>query len=63
MIFGNKAKPKSIKLMCKIIFITLKGLYLNINLMLVLFSVVLTIVVLDFYFRGPRKKRVPLWMR
>jgi len=40
-----------------------KGLYFNVNLILVLVSVILTIVVLNFHFRGPKKKRVPSWMR
>ena len=39
------------------------GLYFNINLILVLVSVVLTIIVLNFHFRGPKKQRVPRWMR
>ncbi len=33
------------------------------NLILVLISVILTIIVLNFHFRGPKKKRVPKWMR
>lgn len=40
-----------------------KGLYFNVNLILVLISVILTIIVLNFHFRGPKKKRVPKWMR
>lgn len=39
------------------------GLYFNINLILVLLSVLLTILVLNFHFRGPKKQRVPRWMR
>ncbi len=39
------------------------GLYFNLNLILVLISVVLTIIVLNFHFRGPKKQRVPRWMR
>ncbi len=39
------------------------GLYFNINLILVLVSVLLTILVLNFHFRGPKKQRVPRWMR
>lgn len=39
------------------------GLYFNVNLILVLISVVLTIIVLNFHFRGPKKQRVPKWMR
>ncbi len=39
------------------------GLYFNINLILVLVSVILTIIVLNFHFRGPKKRRVPKWMR
>lgn len=39
------------------------GLYFNVNLILVLTSVVLTIIVLNFHFRGPKKQRVPKWMR
>ena len=39
------------------------GLYFNINLILVLISVILTIIVLNFHFRGPKKRRVPKWMR
>ena len=33
------------------------------NLILVLISVILTIIVLNFHFRGPKKQRVPKWMR
>ena len=33
------------------------------NLILVLISVILTIIVLNFHFRGPKKQRVPRWMR
>jgi hypothetical protein len=40
-----------------------KGLYFNVNLILVLISVILTIIVLNFHFRGPKKQRVPRWMR
>lgn len=39
------------------------GIYFNFNLLLILISVVLTIVVLNFHFRGPKKYRVPKWMR
>jgi len=39
------------------------GLYFNMNLILVLISVILTIIVLNFHFRGPKKQRVPKWMR
>ena len=39
------------------------GLYFNVNLILVLISVILTIIVLNFHFRGPKKQRVPKWMR
>lgn len=40
-----------------------QGLYFNVNLILVLISVILTIIVLNFHFRGPKKQRVPKWMR
>lgn len=43
--------------------ISCKGLYFNVNLILVLVSVILTIIVLNFHFRGPKKQRVPKWMR
>ncbi|CAF0864128.1 unnamed protein product [Adineta ricciae] len=39
------------------------GLYFNVNLILVLISVVLTVVVLNFHYRGPKKSRVPAWCR
>ncbi|CAF1128213.1 unnamed protein product [Adineta steineri] len=39
------------------------GIYFNVNLILVLISVVLTVVVLNFHYRGPKKSRVPLWCR
>ena len=39
------------------------GIYFNVNLILVLISVILTIIVLNFHFRGPKKQRVPRWMR
>ncbi|CAF0826925.1 unnamed protein product [Rotaria sp. Silwood1] len=39
------------------------GIYFNVNLILVLISVVLTVVVLNFHYRGPKKSRVPRWCR
>ncbi|CAF1018309.1 unnamed protein product [Didymodactylos carnosus] len=39
------------------------GIYFNVNLILVLVSVILTVVVLNFHYRGPKKERVPLWCR
>ena len=39
------------------------GLYFNVNLILVLISVILTIIVLNFHYRGPKNQRVPKWMR
>ncbi|CAF0881176.1 unnamed protein product [Rotaria sordida] len=39
------------------------GIYFNVNLILVLISVVLTVVVLNFHYRGPKKSRVPHWCR
>ncbi|CAF3506938.1 unnamed protein product [Rotaria socialis] len=39
------------------------GIYFNVNLILVLISVVLTVVVLNFHYRGPKKSRVPQWCR
>lgn len=39
------------------------GLYFNFNLILVLCSIILTILVLNFQFRGPKRQRVPRWMR
>ncbi|UJR35489.1 hypothetical protein I4U23_028243 [Adineta vaga] len=39
------------------------GIYFNVNLILVLISVVLTVVVLNFHYRGPKKSRVPAWCR
>ncbi len=39
------------------------GIYFNFNLILVLTSIILTITVLNFQFRGPKKTRVPRWMR
>ncbi|CAF0721439.1 unnamed protein product [Rotaria sordida] len=39
------------------------GIYFNANLILVLISVVLTVVVLNFHYRGPKKSRVPRWCR
>lgn len=40
------------------------GIYFNLNLLLILISVVLTIVVLNFHFRGPKKHRVPkIWKK
>jgi hypothetical protein len=41
----------------------LLGIYFNVNLILVLISVVLTVVVLNFHYRGPKKSRVPRWCR
>ncbi|CAF4543662.1 unnamed protein product, partial [Rotaria sp. Silwood1] len=38
-------------------------IYFNVNLILVLISVVLTVVVLNFHYRGPKKSRVPRWCR
>jgi len=43
--------------------IFLLGIYFNVNLILVLISVVLTVVVLNFHHRGPKKSRVPRWCR
>jgi hypothetical protein len=40
-----------------------EGIYFNVNLILVLVSVVLTVVVLNFHYRGPKKSRVPRWCR
>ena len=34
-------------------------IYFNINLLLVLMSVILTTIVVDFYYRGPKLKRAP----
>lgn len=39
------------------------GLYFNFNLILVLISIILTILVLNCQFRGPKQQRVPKWMR
>ena len=39
------------------------GLYFNFNLLLILISVVLTVIVLNLHFRGPKKDKVPDWMR
>ena len=39
------------------------GIYFNVNLIFVLISVILTIFVLNFHFRGPKKRRVPKFMR
>ncbi|CAF1246292.1 unnamed protein product [Adineta steineri] len=39
------------------------GIYFNVNLILVLISVVLTVIVLNFHYRGPKKSRVPYWCR
>ena len=39
------------------------GLYFNFNLLLILLSVVLTVIVLNLHFRGPRRDKVPNWMR
>jgi len=39
------------------------GLYFNFNLLLILISVVLTVIVLNLHFRGPKKDKVPNWMR
>jgi len=39
------------------------GLYFNFNLILVLCSIILTIIVLNFQFRGPKRQRVPKWAR
>jgi hypothetical protein len=41
----------------------ISGIYFNVNLILVLISVVLTVVVLNFHYRGPKKSRVPRWCR
>lgn len=41
----------------------LLGIYFNVNLILVLISVVLTVIVLNFHYRGPKKSRVPRWCR
>jgi hypothetical protein len=38
-------------------------MYFNFNLILVLISIVLTIVILTFHYRGPNTKRMPKWMR
>ena len=42
---------------------SLEGIYFNVNLILVLISVILTVVVLNFHYRGPKKSRVPYWCR
>ncbi|RNA21153.1 neuronal acetylcholine receptor subunit alpha-10-like [Brachionus plicatilis] len=39
------------------------GLYFNVNLILVLISVILTIIVLNLHYRGPKNQRVPKWVR
>lgn len=44
-------------------FFSVSGIYFNVNLILVLISVVLTVVVLNFHYRGPKKSRVPRWCR
>ena len=38
-------------------------MYINVNLILVLISVVLTVIVLNLHFRGPKTRRVPFWIR
>lgn len=40
-----------------------KGLYFNFNLITVLISVIFTIIILTFHYRGPNTKRVPKWVR
>ena len=44
-------------------FFLTKGIYFNVNLIFVLISVILTILVLNFHFRGPKKRRVPKFFR
>jgi hypothetical protein len=39
------------------------GWYFNVNLILVLMSVMLTVIVLNFHFRGPRRQRLPAVIR
>ncbi|KAL7667939.1 hypothetical protein ACOME3_008662 [Neoechinorhynchus agilis] len=39
------------------------GIYFNINLILVLISVVMTILVLNVHFRGPKSSPVPGWIK
>ncbi len=48
-----------------IVYFNLKilGLYFNVNLLLVLVSIILTTLVLNLHFRGPKTRRVPKWIR
>lgn len=48
---------------CVCVCYCFSGIYFNVNLILVLVSVVLTVIVLNFHYRGPKKSRVPAWCR